>query len=643
MLKCDNSDEELRGQFMCARNTQGSNSTAGGGRRPFRISRFMLMALVAGYGVMIPAMRVAKGATVGAIVPNSSFEVAAGGEPAQWSIDDATQGTFAWDTTVAHTGRASARIRGSTGQSNAVPAFYVTPSITIIPGAAYTATVWARGQNATGGTRIALSWWSGSNVWLGQAESAWLPSGTTRWTKLIVRTIAPASAAHVQIHLKSSYNSGTVWFDDVTFTGGAPTATSAPPLATAAATSTPPSLPLTATNAPSHVLRRREPHSPFTSGAPTATSAPMPPSLPPTATSTPMSLFLPPPSATSTPPPPSATSTPPPPSATSTPPPPSATSTPMPPSLPPAATSTPGAIALGAYIHDDNNYASSDPSVQDWYANLVGRQPAISAWGTDWVHFNYFQPSTMDTFRTRGSMNLFTWMPGDKSIANGVAQPAYKLTNITRGDFDGYIRQWATDARTWGHPFYLRFGHEMNGNWYAWSTAPGNPDGNTPADFVAAWRHVHDIFTQVGATNVRWVWCVNTTDPSYTPYAQDYPGDNYVDWVSIDGYNWGTSHAWSKWQSLSDVFAASYAELTALTSKPIIIGEAASLEQGGSKADWITQGFLQTIPNSFPNIRAVVWYDDNDANGDWLIESSSASLDAWKSVVASPLYQGQLH
>ena len=49
----------------------------------------------------------------------------------------------------------------------------------------------------------------------------------------------------------------------------------------------------------------------------------------------------------------------------------------------------------------------------------------------------------------------------------------------------------------------------MNGNWFAWMEGV---NGNQPGEYVAAWRHVHDIFTAVGATNVSWVWCPNV-DP----------------------------------------------------------------------------------------------------------------------------------
>ena len=77
------------------------------------------------------------------------------------------------------------------------------------------------------------------------------------------------------------------------------------------------------------------------------------------------------------------------------------------------------------------------------------------------------------------------------------------------GTHDAYIREFAEDARDWGHPFFLRFNWEMNGNWFPWSEGV---NGNQPGEYVAAWRHVHDIFTEVGATNATWVWCPNV-DP----------------------------------------------------------------------------------------------------------------------------------
>jgi hypothetical protein len=99
-----------------------------------------------------------------------------------------------------------------------VPAFYISPiDAHVVPGQSYTATAWVRGLNATGATRVALAWFDASGAYLGQVESAVLPTGTTGWTLLTAAGVAPAGAAYLQIHLKSAYNRGTAWFDDVTF------------------------------------------------------------------------------------------------------------------------------------------------------------------------------------------------------------------------------------------------------------------------------------------------------------------------------------------------------------------------------------------------------------------------------------------
>ena len=106
-------------------------------------------------------------------------------------------------------------------------------------------------------------------------------------------------------------------------------------------------------------------------------------------------------------------------------------------------------------------------------------------------------------------------------------------------------------AKAWGHPFFLRFDWEMNTNWFpAASTRTA-----TAGEYVRMWRHVHDIFTQVGATNVTWVWCPNVEYRRLRQAAAElYPGDAYVDWTCLDGYNWGTNPRRDAWRSFTTVF-----------------------------------------------------------------------------------------
>lgn len=204
---------------------------------------------------------------------------------------------------------------------------------------------------------------------------------------------------------------------------------------------------------------------------------------------------------------------------------------------------------------------------------------------------------------------------------------------------DAYIARWAKDAAAWGKPFYLRFAHEMNGKWQPWS--PG-VNGNTSAEFVAAWRRVHDIFEGEGATNVRWVWSPYVACADCTAFGRVYPGDRYVDWVALDGYNRGTSQGWSRWQTMAQMFGRSYDAVTRLAPrKPFMIAEVGSAEAGGDKAAWISTALDKTIPDRMPKIRAIVWFSSNKET-DWRVDSSGASLRAYRQVAANPSYSGRL-
>src|SRR5262249_53059913 len=144
-----------------------------------------------------------------------------------------------------------------------------------------------------------------------------------------------------------------------------------------------------------------------------------------------------------------------------------------------------------------------DPAQLDAFSTLIGRTPAIFMWYQDWAHSG-FKRDMMDAVVARNAMPLVTWEPWDSS--GGTNQPNYALRYINAGNFDAYIHQWARDAAAWGHPMYLRFAHEMNANWYPWCASV---NGNTAAEYVAAWRRVVGIFRAEGATNVRFVWSPN--------------------------------------------------------------------------------------------------------------------------------------
>jgi beta-mannanase len=262
----------------------------------------------------------------------------------------------------------------------------------------------------------------------------------------------------------------------------------------------------------------------------------------------------------------------------------------------------------------------------------------VLQWYQDWAHGGFYAPY-FDAIVNRGATPLLTWEPNDYTLGNG-PQPEYALATIVAGNHDSYIRQFARDAAAWHQTFFLRFAHEMNGDWTPWCVGVS---GNTSEQYVAAWRHIVDIFRQEGATNVRWVWTPNVTFYGAQPFAPMYPGDKYVDYVGLDGYNYGTIASWARWTDFSTVFSDSYDALMRLTTEPVIIAEVASVEVGGDKAAWINQAFLHDIPARFPRVRAIIWYNSADyMNADWRINSSESALSAFREVATAALYQGRL-
>lgn len=226
--------------------------------------------------------------------------------------------------------------------------------------------------------------------------------------------------------------------------------------------------------------------------------------------------------------------------------------------------------------------------------NVGGKHLRVIHWSVEvpWKHEFRYWKRTFNKVHNRGAFSMVDMGTGGTSARA-----------IAHGAHDRAFRVWAHAAKRWRHPIFLRFDSEMNGGWYGWGTTA--PARNTPAQFVAAWRHVHRIFTNVGATNVRWVWCPNI-DPYkfFTKVSKLYPGNRYVDWTCLDGYNRG-----NPWVSFSYLYGSTYRQIMRFAaSKPMIVGEVASVGSGPRKARWIKNMF-SALRTRFPDVQGLLWQD----------------------------------
>jgi mannan endo-1,4-beta-mannosidase len=244
------------------------------------------------------------------------------------------------------------------------------------------------------------------------------------------------------------------------------------------------------------------------------------------------------------------------------------------------------------------------------------------------------------------------------------------LQGIVAGKYDYEIRRYAGQIRDSGVPVAYSFGHEFNGWWYTWGyctkskglTAPkaaGKPVGlacqgdalkNTPQDFANAWKHVHDVFEEVGATNVIWVWSPNAAQADDMPnLKQFYPGPGYVDWIGVSGYmTYGSAVADATPNpdivvGKNGVFYDLVRQLkTFAPTTPIIIAETGSDAKKRKVSD--IQSLIGTSLKQ-PQLIGFVWFDvdkKEDAGNtvNYAINSSPKAWNAWKTAIRDPKLGG---
>lgn len=226
----------------------------------------------------------------------------------------------------------------------------------------------------------------------------------------------------------------------------------------------------------------------------------------------------------------------------------------------------------------------------------------------------YLVAEDLAHIKSRGITLMISWEPWNPT--EGLNQSVDYLKEIPEGKHDEYIKSFATQIKDFGAPVNMRFGHEMNGDWYPWGTRPN--------EYIQAYRRIKELFKNEGVTNTTWVWSVNTS-PSQT-IGDYYPGSEYVDIIGIDGFNFGTSQPGHTWVSFGQIFNQSY-NIVLSYNKPVIISETASSEIGGNKSEWINDMFA-SIRRDYPQITEIVWLDLNKET-DWRIDSSASSKQAF--------------
>jgi mannan endo-1,4-beta-mannosidase len=244
------------------------------------------------------------------------------------------------------------------------------------------------------------------------------------------------------------------------------------------------------------------------------------------------------------------------------------------------------------------------------FAAQAGFTPRITSYYTSSFAMP-FATAFATSMAASGTQVLVQWQP------RGTTNAA-----IAAGQEDAAIIAAARAVASVDNQVIISYGQEMNGNWYDW----GNVAPNTAASYVAAYRHIWGVFQAQGVRNVTWLWDPNVIYQGSSPLENWYPGDQYVDWVGLDGY---FSTPTITFESL---FGPSIAELRTFTFKPLLIGE--SGVTGAFGAEQLADLFAGA---DLAGAIGIVYFDEKQAGDaehqDWRLEDNPANMAEFRGLV----------
>jgi len=261
-----------------------------------------------------------------------------------------------------------------------------------------------------------------------------------------------------------------------------------------------------------------------------------------------------------------------------------------------------------------------------------------------------FPGGALRSIEASGALPIVTWEP--MFLDSEKHEHMISAESIIAGKYDSYLQSFARQSRQFGKPYLIRFAHEMNLSRYHWGGSAQEFGPESAAKYRAMFRHVVEVFRAQEADNVGWVFCPNADSVPATVWnqiASYYPGNDVVDIVGLDGYNWGTSqtraaNGWdSEWRSFESIFAGPLQELKQIASgKPVAVFETSSASEGGNKEEWVMAA-LDSAKSL--GLTAVVWFELNK-EVDWRLETNvSAGVRSAIDRASAPalLVSGLLH
>lgn len=292
---------------------------------------------------------------------------------------------------------------------------------------------------------------------------------------------------------------------------------------------------------------------------------------------------------------------------------------------------SPSARRVGAFLGTVPGCLDRVDAMERWLDRSLDAQTLFEAWDSrpDEIAAQF---DRLTAVWEAGRVPLLTWEPFTPTPA---ATPDDVVTRALAGEYDDYFEAWTSALAEWiagpdgdlgtddDRRLYLRPMHEANGDWYPWAPAGGSL---SPAEYVRLWRRLHRLVSETGvADNVAWVWTVNHVDTGETTAEDLFPGDDVVDLLGVDGFNWGASQSWSVWQEPEGVFGAMFERVRAISARPLCVPEFGSTSATVAGTDAARKGaWLRAAFDYFADQGVMLAaYFDVEKETDWQVFGGS--------------------
>ena len=309
---------------------------------------------------------------------------------------------------------------------------------------------------------------------------------------------------------------------------------------------------------------------------------------------------------------------------------------------------------VSAYIFQEDGRHLPDSSLEmiKEFEQLIDHEIGSIMWYPTFS--DSFPAEQCNKMKMIGVIPHLTWelfFPDSVAYNTMPIEGTYDLFDeVLSGKHNAYIEQFAKDAKAFDSIVLIRFLHEFNGNWYLWSGNKNGHENGGPEKVVAVWKYVVDKFREVGADNVKWIWnphgpSIDVSEEDWNDIVNYWPGDDYVDWMGMDAYNWYPKDPWGgdrPFRDFDNCFRNLYDKCSKLGDQPIMIAEFGTPEfnyEGSTKADWIEEA-MNKMQTEYPRIKMFVWFHINKEL-DWRLNSSPESLSAFIENLQDAYYIGR--